>query len=86
MIFTSVVGHSNGSKLDGIHKRCPAQMVLGIWIGTNFEEKLNKVKVGHSGRVTCSVQGRIAVWKSDSVDVGAVFDKLSPQYELVFLD
>jgi hypothetical protein len=51
-------------------------MLLGTWICTIFQEKLNKVKVGRHFRVTCEVKGRLSSRIRGSVDVGARFDKL----------
>jgi hypothetical protein len=60
-------------------------MVLGIWIGTAFQEEFNKVEFGHGAPVACMVQGRCALWDRFKFDVGAVYNKLSCKDELVFM-
>jgi hypothetical protein len=65
-----------GRKISGSHQRCQSQMVLGIWVRTCFQKELNKVEVGHVVPGARVVQGRLTVWDRDSVDVGAVFNKL----------
>jgi hypothetical protein len=65
-----------GSIRGGAHQRCQSHMVLGIWIGTFFQEELNKVEVGHIVPGACNVQGRFALLDRYSIDVGAVFNKL----------
>jgi hypothetical protein len=73
-----------GSSRGGTHERYRSQMVLGIWVGTCFQEELNKVEVGHVARVACMMQWRSALWDRYSVEVGAVFNKLFCKDELDF--
>jgi hypothetical protein len=61
-------------------------MARSIWIGTLFQEILNKIKVGHIARAAaCIVQGRSALYRYSSVDVGAVYNKLFRKDELVHM-
>jgi hypothetical protein len=64
-----------GSIWDGYHQWCLPQMVEGIWIGTCFQEVINKVEVGHVAREACPVQRRHTLWDRYSVDVGAVLNE-----------
>jgi hypothetical protein len=68
-----------GSIRGGTNQRCQSKslMVLGIRIGTIFQQLLNKVEVGHDVRRACHVQGCFALWDRYSVDVGTVFNELS---------
>jgi hypothetical protein len=51
-------------------------MVLGIRVGTFFQEELNKVEVGHDARVASILQGRFAAWQRYSIVVEKLTDLL----------
>jgi hypothetical protein len=73
-----------GSIRGGTHQRCQSQrMVLGIWIGTFFQEELNKVEIGDVARRACIVQRCSTVWDRYSLDIRTAFNKLFCQDRLV---